>query len=62
MTSGLDGTVAPVTGAGRGQDRAHGVRPAQEGALVVPVVRLAADSARALTSVPLPVDARSAAR
>lgn len=34
---GLDGKVALITGAGRGQGRSHGVRLAEEGATIVAV-------------------------
>ena len=48
----LAGKVAFITGAARGQGRSHAVRLAEEGADII-----AADEARYITRVGLPVDA-----
>ena len=46
----LEGKVAFITGAARGQGRSHAIRLAQEGADI-------SDDARYVTGVTLPVDA-----
>jgi (+)-trans-carveol dehydrogenase len=48
----LEGKIASITGAARGRRRSHAVRLAEEGADI-----LAADEARYITRVGLPVDA-----
>jgi NAD(P)-dependent dehydrogenase (short-subunit alcohol dehydrogenase family) len=53
----MDGKVAFVTGAARGQGRSDAVRLAQDGADAV--LFLASDEARYITGVALPVDAGS---
>ena len=59
----LDGKVALITGAGRGQGRSHAFALAEEGADVIAldvsaaVVWLCADAARFVTGVVLPIDA-----
>ena len=53
----MDGKVAFVTGAARGQGRSDAVRLAQAGADAV--LFLASDEARYITGVALPVDAGS---
>jgi (+)-trans-carveol dehydrogenase len=50
----MDGKVAIVTGAARGQARRHAVGLAKEGA---DLPNLASDEARYITGVALPVDA-----
>jgi (+)-trans-carveol dehydrogenase len=71
MAGRMDGKVAFVTGAARGQGRSHAVRLAQEGADIIAidicrgfencpaVLFLASDEARYITGVALPVDAGS---
>jgi NAD(P)-dependent dehydrogenase (short-subunit alcohol dehydrogenase family) len=58
----LEGTVAFLTGAARGQGRSHAVRLAQEGADIIAVdtihaIVFVSDDGRYVTGVPLPVDA-----
>jgi len=50
MTSRLDGKVAFITGAARGQGRSHAIRLAQEGADIIAV-----DICRQVDSVPYPM-------
>ena len=61
----VDGKVAFVTAAARGQGRSHAIRLAKDGADIIAVdlcrqigsVFLASDEARYITGVTLPVDA-----
>jgi hypothetical protein len=55
----LDGKVAFVTGAARGQGRSHALRLAEEGATagLKGILWLGSDEARHVTGVTLPVDA-----
>ena len=48
MTGRMQGKVALVTGAARGQGRSHAVRLAQEGADIIAVARFTHDLALAL--------------
>jgi NAD(P)-dependent dehydrogenase (short-subunit alcohol dehydrogenase family) len=63
MTGRVEGRVAFITGAARGQGRSHAIRLAQEGADIIAVdisnavLFLASDEARYITGVTLPVDA-----
>ncbi len=63
MPGKVEGKVAFITGAGRGQGRSHAVRLAAEGADIIAVdisnaiLFLASDEARYITGVTLPVDA-----
>jgi NAD(P)-dependent dehydrogenase (short-subunit alcohol dehydrogenase family) len=55
----LEGKVAFITGAPRGQGRSHAVRLAGEGASIISngVLYLVSDAARYVTGHTLPVDA-----
>ncbi|HJZ00426.1 MAG TPA: SDR family NAD(P)-dependent oxidoreductase, partial [Streptosporangiaceae bacterium] len=50
MTGNLEGKVAFITGAARGQGRSHAVRLAQEGADIIAV-----DICRQIDTVPFPM-------
>ena len=51
MAQRLQGKVAFITGAARGQGRAHAVRMAQEGADIIAVEKNPLDDVRALQDV-----------
>jgi len=63
MAGRVEGKVAFITGAGRGQGRSHAIRLAEEGADITAVdvsnaiLWLVSDEARYITGVTLPVDA-----
>ncbi|WP_327097582.1 SDR family NAD(P)-dependent oxidoreductase [Nocardia vinacea] len=54
MAGRIDGKVVFITGAARGQGRAHAIRLAEEGADIIAV---ASDEARFITGAAIPVDA-----
>ena len=63
MAGKLEGKVAFITGAARGQGRSHAVRLAQEGADIIAIdisnaiLWLVSDDARYVTGITVPVDA-----
>jgi NAD(P)-dependent dehydrogenase (short-subunit alcohol dehydrogenase family) len=60
MTGRVEGKVALVSGAARGQGRSRAVRLAQEGAGIGnAVLFLVSDESRYITGISLPVDAGS---
>jgi NAD(P)-dependent dehydrogenase (short-subunit alcohol dehydrogenase family) len=69
MTGRVEGKVAFITGAARGQGRSHAITLAREGADIIAVdicaqigavLWLACDESRYVTGITLPVDAGAA--